>query len=369
MNSSRPHICFVAPHAYPVLAENEELAFVGGAELQQVLVARELARRGFPVSMICLNFGQEDRCEVDGIVVYRAFRPDEGVPVLRFLWPRLTSLWRCLRRVDADIYYQRGAGMLTGVVARWCRQHRRKSVFAMAGATKIHIRRDRWLFEYGIRTADRIVVQNTHQARAVLDEFGRSSTLIPNYQPPVVPPPQRGSERGLLWVSTIRRVKRPWLVLDLAQALPDLHFTMVGGRDLLDKSLYDEVQARAETLPNVSFHGFVPYSAVHRYFDRAAVFLNTSESEGFPNTFLQSWGRGIPTISFVDVGARIAEHPVGCVVASVDEMAAAIRELLADDAQRARLGDIGRRYVSENHGLERVIPMYEALCADLLAPG
>lgn len=350
-----------------MLVESGGVAFVGGAELQQVLVARELARRGFPVSMICLNYGQEDRCEVDGIVVYRAFRPDEGVPFLRFLWPRLTSLWSCLRRVDADIYYQRGAGMLTGVVAHWCRRHQRKSVFAVAGKTKIPIRRDRWLFEYGIRNADRIIVQNTHQAHAVREEFGRESTLIPNCHPPV-PPQAASGDATILWVSTIRRVKRPWLLFDVAQALPDLHFTMVGGPDLLDKSFYDKMQARAESLPNVDFEGFVPYSRVHRYFDRAAVFLNTSMSEGFPNTFLQSWARGVPTVSFVDSGARVAERPVGRIVGSINEMAVAIRELLEDDDERARLGDIGRRYVLENHGMERVIPHYEALFDDLLAP-
>ena len=39
-------ICFVAPMAYPVLAQDRSLPFAGGAEVQQVGIATALARRG-----------------------------------------------------------------------------------------------------------------------------------------------------------------------------------------------------------------------------------------------------------------------------------------------------------------------------------
>ena len=130
---SQPSICFVAPNAYPVLAGSHDLPIIGGAELQQVIVAKELARRGHQVSMICLDFGQEDGTEIEGVTVFRAFRPDRGWPVVRFLSPRLTSIWACLARANSDVYYQRTAGMLTGIVARFCLRHGKKSVFAAAG--------------------------------------------------------------------------------------------------------------------------------------------------------------------------------------------------------------------------------------------
>ena len=71
-----PSICFVAPNAFPVLAGDEQTPLIGGAELQQVIVAKGLAQRGYPVSMICLNFGQQDQVEIDGVTVFRAFRRD-----------------------------------------------------------------------------------------------------------------------------------------------------------------------------------------------------------------------------------------------------------------------------------------------------
>lgn len=366
---ARPHVCFLAPNAYPVLAGGDAVKFAGGAELQQVLLARGLARRGYRVSMICLDFGQEDGCEIDGVVVRKAFRPDAGIPVLRFLSPRLTSLWRALKSVQADIVYQRGAGMITGVLAHYCRRYGGKSIFAMAGATKIRFSRDRWMFRYGLRNVDCIVVQNTLQQEEVRKETGREAVLIPNcYEPPATAGTL--AEQGVLWVSTIRHIKRPHLFLDLAEALPEHRFTMVGGRDVLEGRLYDEIRERAARLPNLQFEGFVPYAQVHPYFERASLFVNTSESEGFPNTFLQTWSLGKPTVSFVDSGARVDGRPVGCIVGSFDEMVATVRKLLANPAERHRLGEIAKGYVRANHDMERVLDRYETLFRTLLAaPG
>src|SRR5687768_4324553 len=67
-----PHICFLAPHAWPVFSGNPHIAEVGGAEVQQSILARLFAAHGYRVSMICLDYGQPHRTLIDGVTVHKA---------------------------------------------------------------------------------------------------------------------------------------------------------------------------------------------------------------------------------------------------------------------------------------------------------
>ena len=99
----RPRVCFVAPTTWPMMAGSREIPVIGGAELQQSVIAPELARRGYDVSMISMDFGQEEGSHLKGVRLLTMHKPDAGLPVVRFLHPRLTSLWAAMKRADADV--------------------------------------------------------------------------------------------------------------------------------------------------------------------------------------------------------------------------------------------------------------------------
>ncbi len=294
VKKERHSICFVAPTAFPLLANDPSLGYVGGAELQQTLIAREMVKRGHKVSMICMNHGQENNINVNGVTVYRAYKPDEGIPVLRFIYPRFTSIWRSMKEANADIYYQRSAGMLTGIVSAFCCKYGRESIYAAASnkdfvrnTPRIKYKRDRMLFEYGLKNVSRIVVQNTDQKSLLKRNYGRDSNIVGNgYALPVRKNVQ--NEGYILWVSTIKSVKQPQIYLELAKSLPQYSFKMIGGQGLGQERLYKRIEATATMIHNLEFLGFVPHVEVDAYFNDALLFINTSESEGFPNTFLQA---------------------------------------------------------------------------------
>jgi glycosyltransferase involved in cell wall biosynthesis len=376
MNGAPPHVCFVAPLAWPVLARDARIQIVGGAELQQSILARGLARAGFRVSMICADFGQPQDAVLDGVTVRKAYRPDAGVPVLRFLWPRLTEMWRAMRAVNADIYYQRCSDMLTALVAEFCRRHRRRSIFASAsdldfvpGAQPIRLRRDRWLFERGLRRVDRVVVQNAAQQRACRANYGRESICIPScYESPADSAAGAGGDT-VLWVGSLRPrdYKRPELLLEIARRLPQRRFVLIGGAGgtAPTSAAFERARDGAAELPNVEFTGFLPLERVERYFDRARVLVNTSRHEGMPNTFLQAWARGVPSVAFVDTGARLDGAPVYPVVASAGEAAAEIERLLADEAHWRRVSARCREHFERTHSTRAVLPRYAALLQEL----
>jgi len=84
MNSS---ICFVSPYSYPVLAKTHHQS-VGGAEVQQVMISRELAKRGFDVSFVVGDYNQQPLELVDGIH-WRKNHWKRGYLISKYLWGNL----------------------------------------------------------------------------------------------------------------------------------------------------------------------------------------------------------------------------------------------------------------------------------------
>jgi glycosyltransferase involved in cell wall biosynthesis len=365
----RPHLCFVAPQAWPVLSADPRVALVGGAEVQQSTLARLFAANGYRVSMICLDYGQREPAMIDGVTVYKAFRGDAGVPVLRFLHPRLTSMWRALSAVGAEIYYCRAAGMLAGVVAQYCRRHGRRSIYAGASnmdfvrgeGGQIRYARDRWIYRRGLAAVDRIVAQNEFQRETCRTNYGRDALIIPSCY---VPPPRvhRGEGDRVLWVATIHEGKRPELLLELAARLPHRRFTIVGGPAIGGERFFESVRRAAARLPNVELTGFLPLVQAEPWFDRAKVFVNTSVYEGMPNTFLQAWARGVPTVATVDVGT-----PVNRVFRDIDEGARAIESFFQSRVIWESASQRCREYFERTHSSAEVFARYARLFDELVA--
>jgi len=372
----RPHVCFLAPTTWPTFAGDGKLGLVGGAELQQTLLAKNLAARGYRVSMISIDYGQQDGTEAHGVRICNMHKPNEGIPVVRFVYPRLTSLWQALKRVDADVYYQRTAAVYTGYLAAFSKFYGKRSIYA--GASDVDFipkrqdithRRDKLLFEYGLRRVDRVIVQHEHQARLLRENYGREGILIPNCYD--APAGARADRQGyVLWVATLRDSKRPEMALEVARRLPQYRFVMVGGPDVGKRG---EEKARAirdaaAKVPNVDFRGYVPLEETERLFNGARVFLNTSAYEGFPNTFLQAWARGMPTVGTVDVGLR---RPDGLLaydyVGDAEDAASRVHRLMSDDVAWQHAAQRVATHHRETHSVGAVLDQYEREILDLAA--
>jgi glycosyltransferase involved in cell wall biosynthesis len=361
----RPHLCFVAPTAWPVFSAASDIPLAGGAELQQSVIARALAARGYRVSMITMDHGQRDGVEIDGVTLYKMHKPDEGIPVVRFLHPRLTSLWRAMKRADADIYYARSCSAQNAFLAAFCKGNGRRSIYAGAsdidfipGEEAIVYARDRWLHQYGVRNVDRIFVQNPNQQESVKRHYGRDAVIVPNcFAERARARPERAAP--VLWVGNLRPDKRAEMLLELARRLPAQRFVMVGG-DVSGAGAYARgIREAAAGLANLEVTGFLPFDEADRYFDRARLLLNTSTYEGFPNTFLQAWARGVPTVATVDTGFRRDGSPVYDVVAGVEEAAARIERLSADDLAWREASQRVLEHFREMHSIEAVARLYD----------
>jgi glycosyltransferase involved in cell wall biosynthesis len=371
-------VCFVAPNIWPVLSGDKTIEIIGGAEVRQTILARALVKAGYCVSVITQNFGQADGVVVDGIVVYRTHGLSEGIPGIRFFHPRLSSTWAAMKRADADIFIQSTASYLTAVVGAFSRIYARHFIYSGASdpdfefdqTWKLFQRRGGWrdlqLYRWGLQLANGVVAQHRGQLDACRRWLKREAVEIPNCY--VLPRGAIAPRSGLvLWVGTVKSLKRPELFLELARGLPHLRFRIVGGPGpAREACFYEKIKAEALSIPNLEFIGFVPFSEVDAHFNEASLFVNTSDYEGFPNTFLQSWARGIPTVTFFDCGARQDGRPIGSLCKDLTEMTQTIARLSKNEALWLQESDLARQYFQMHHTVEIAVERYSRLICQLI---
>ncbi len=375
-HDTKLRICFVAHLAYGAMAGGRN-GHIGGVERQTSLMAKWLAARGHKVSVLTWDEGQEDGLEIDGVQIFKMCRSHAGLPGLRFLRPRWTSLNAAMQRADADIYYHNCAECVTGQVAFWCRRHGRRFVFSAAADSHcearlpyMHSFRDRLLYRYGVGHADRVIVQTRKQQDMLRSSFGRDSAVLPMpcpgpfeddyaYREPLGDGPPR-----VVWIGRIYELKRLDRLLDVAEVCPEVSFDVLGPP--ADTEYARSVCLRARSLTNVVLHGPVSRGRISEFYRRAKVLCCTSDSEGFPNTFLEAWSHGLPVVSTFDPDNVIAERGVGVVATGVSGLVNGIRRLVRSQECWHEASQAARQYYKENHRVEVTMPQFESIFLSLL---
>ena len=374
------NICVVAHFAYGAMTGGNS-GHVGGVERQTSLICRRLAAHGHRVNLLVWDEGQKDEVKIDGVRVIKMCRHDAGLFGLRFFHPRWTSLNRAMQMADAELYYQNCAEYVTGQVALWCKINKRRFVYSVAsdpecdpGLPNMHTFREKVLYRYGLRRADRIIVQTHNQQQMLLIGFGLESVVFPmpcpcpvdgqSYAPHA---PDKGNCR-VLWAGRISRVKRVEFLLDIAAALPGVMFDIAGAPDA--ENVYSKsVLSRAHALPNITVHGQVPRDRMPELYRNASLLCCTSSYEGFPNTFLEAWSCGLPVVSTIDPDNLIDVRRLGVVATDTAALVSAISNLTQSPDNWSEMSKNARQYYLENHAIEPSIARFEELFMEVLDSG
>jgi glycosyltransferase involved in cell wall biosynthesis len=379
-NKTPLRICFVAHNAFGAIS-GHPTGHIGGVERQVTLMAKWFAARGYLASILTWDHGQSDGSRIDNVTLFPICRRDQGIPGLRFFHPRWTGLVRAMSRADADIYYHNCGEYVTGQVALWCRRHRRKFVYSVASdpdcdrnLPEMQTLRERLFYRYGLRRADRVIVQTQRQQRLLRQGWAIDSTVIPmpslvedagSYDPPSPPNPKTAR---VLWIGRIGPEKRIDWLLDVAERCPDVTFDLVGDAHEQTPHVL-ALKQRARSLPNVELHGYVRSDQTVSYYRRAALLCCTSAFEGFPNTFLEAWCQGRPIVSTFDPDNLIAEKNLGLTAHDVAGLVRGIRQLLQTPDLYRQVSENARRYFLDNHTSQAVMSRFENVFLDMFRNG
>lgn len=353
-------------NVYPCLSEKPTWNTLGGAELQQAFMGRCLADRGYEVSYVTKDFGQKPITQIGNLKVFRSYNPNHGIPVLRFIYPYIAKVWKAMKNADADVYYTRCAGNLVGIVGLFCIVYAKKFIFAGASNSDFSLDLpmlnrafDKYIYRWALKRADKIIIQSNQQKNELKKNYGLDGLLVRSISLHGPKKISKNDRRIILWVSTIRSLKRPDRFIRLADCFPKERFVMIGGLKKDESSLYLKIKSDAVKKNNLDFLGFQPLDVTEKYFDQCKVFVNTSVTEGFPNTFLQAWRRGIPVISFVDPDNIITREGLGNFVRTEGELEKALNDTLhvKDSNEDAIIA-----YYMQNHS-KQIIEKLEFLLA------
>jgi len=281
-------ILFLSSYAHLILDETSTRTS-GGAELQVALLARELAKRGHDTVIAGGDTGQADGSVLQGVRLRNAGNFHTGR--MMQMVASMPRVFRVLREEKPDWVVVMGWTAWLFVLWLWRPLLGYRLDFTCSLDTEVNgeYRREQpflgAFFEFALRRCDaRHAItegQMEHYRRAGLEATLYRYLVFPRRA-------SRTAEKDIdfLWVSRCQPVKQPHHFVDLARALPERSFVMVCPPE--NRALWDEVAAAARGVGNLKLIESVPYHEIQNWYDRARVFVNTSQWEGWPNSFIQA---------------------------------------------------------------------------------
>ena len=357
-------VCFVILNAYPLFNPDAK-GVIGGGEVDSYFLASELAKDpNYEVSCIVADYGQEPMEVREDVTLIRSLDFSSKQIAATF------RLWQALSKADAHIYIRKFSSAVTTEVAFFCKRHGRKFVYRTASAVecdgtyiKKHFFRGKG-FVWSLRHADAVIAQNKTDADNLFATTGVSAEVMKN--PHRLPALVQKERDIILWVGRSAKVKRIELFLEMARQMPQQNFTMICQRAIGDK-LYQDLVEKAKEIDNLEFIQQVPFHQILEYFQRARVLVNTSDYEGFPNTFIQACKCATPILSLnVNPDGFLNEYNCGLCANCDWELFMDMLKQILEPETAEKLGKNARKYVEENHDITKIVEQYKKYFAQIV---
>jgi glycosyltransferase involved in cell wall biosynthesis len=359
VNYNRINVCFVCPKAYPLFNPACQATF-GGAEVDLYLLATELVKDpAFKVSFITADYGQPQQETRDSITVLKSLTFRENS--LSGAW----KIWQAMSCADADVYVLKTISPGVPLAAAFCKWKKKVFIYRTASTLECDgnwVRGKRLLgkaFAWGLRKADAVITQNTQDQKNLLDTLNISSVVVSNGLP--ILPSDSTKKESILWVGRSDTVKSPRRFIELARQFPSENFTMICPLATGDRE-YENLKKEANAVRNLKFFGKVAFGEINDYFQKAKILVNTSDSEGFPNTFNQAGAAGTAILSYaVNPDEFLTRYSCGLSCSAEMEKLKAGLAFLLENNRYIEIGQNCRKYVEAKHDISTIIGEYKAI--------
>ncbi len=334
---------------------------VGGACVRQLALARGLSSLGHKVGILTWKGAREYVGKEVEFDLVESYSPNVGIRKFRYFYYQFPALLKAVKVYRPDFVFQKCFGVDTGTMCLISRIL--KIPFVYMGSNDIdadgrYRQRlgylDSKIYEYGIRSANRIIAQNVYQMNEFNKRFkGVSISIVHNpvfyddYKLDELKPLK--DRKYVAWLGIFQPQKNLPALLDIIKKTPELKYR-IGG--MLQSGSKDDIKAIVKNIssqPNVEMAGYLGRDEVVPFLADSMALLNTSCYEGFSNTFLESWLAGTPVVTCSnDPDNIISTNRVGMVAKEYAEVPTLLKKLRISKRYQS-LARRCRDYVTKNH--------------------
>lgn len=344
---------------------------IGGAELQLLLLAKELKQR-YQVQPIFIFVGLEKRALLpllaeQNIKYYNINKSKSGFHVMFNVF-RITSVM-LVHKINGVIAFLDEPSMLTSLASSLVPSSR----FHIWGirSSKISFRMNRW-YRYALGKSD-YLISNSLQGKKNFETFASSNKIKVNVQIinngvhiPKVLSVNSKEHLNILMIANVRSPKRYDIVLELINLLAkhmdmNVTFHLVGAGTI-------------ELLNNVTQEIRPSYVQAHGRVDRVESFLETAnlgllltDHEGQPNAILEYMAYGLPIIAsdLPEIRAVMPSESFDYLVSNdnIKELIDKLSQLVLNPKIRQTLGHNNLKHCIDHYDAKLMVASYWELIA------
>lgn len=328
---------------------------IGGAELQAYLIAKNI-KDYFEKTVFCTVFSKRAIINIESDLLIHISLKNE------FLLKKIFRFVKYVKENKPQIIYVRCLYSFwwINLIARLfvipvvyhisgdsqCRFAKINGSRFLAGLLKN-------FYIYNTQFANLVIAQTKTQASIYQETFRKLPAVVYNAQlPDELHYPKDYSKIKILWIG--KQFKKPERFIELYEMMKDeSKYEFLLGGIFSDEQVSNFKHINNQN-HNFKFLGKLTRQEVYHYLQESHVLINTSELEGFPNTFIEAWQRGVIVISDkINPDNILTEKKIGFVCENIGEIKTTIEELFSNDLSTAKeYAARAIKYASLNHNMQ-----------------
>lgn len=341
---------------------------LGGAEQQLKYLANYLLNKGYEVHIISLKQNDKplEKTElISHLIPYRPIPGTFGQTFFRF--KRILS--KKIKEINPDILITRGFTSWAGISADIAKKNKRKHLHFIASDNEVlrdekEISKRRFFnkveLKYYLKVFNghtKIISQNSFQRKTVLAKYNIKSEIITQAAP--IPQSVNFNKAyhfiQIVWVANLKPLKQPEKYLKIVEHFKtndSIKFLMIG-RDLGNK--YQHLLQTQDENPNFDYLGEQTNEEVNKILEKSHILINTSDYEGFSNTFVQAWMRGVVVVSLNSNPDNIlTERGIGYISHNYKQLIIDLGQLISNKELMLNKSEKSKAYSIANHSNKKI---------------